>query len=101
HRRALAGGREQHVGLSRRAARLTTLGHRIRRASLVGGGIGAWLLLRTPPERFAALVPWLVLAATGLFMSQPVIVRTIRRRRADRHRIGRRNLASAETTSLR
>src|SRR5215216_4168063 len=27
--------------------------------SLLGGGIGAWLLLRTPPSRFAAIVPWL------------------------------------------
>jgi uncharacterized protein len=49
--------------------------------SLVGGGIGAWLLLRTPPSRFAALVPWLVLGATALFMLQPLVVRAIQRRR--------------------
>jgi uncharacterized protein len=36
----------------------------------VGGATGAWLLLRTPPERFSALVPWLVLGATFLFMVQ-------------------------------
>jgi uncharacterized membrane protein YfcA len=47
--------------------------------SLLGGGVGAWLLLRTPPSRFAALVPWLVLSATALFMLQPLIVRAIRR----------------------
>lgn len=35
--------------------------------SLVGGALGAWLLLATPPELFARLVPWLVLAATALF----------------------------------
>src|SRR3954471_11348220 len=42
--------------------------------SLIGGGIGAWLLLRTPAARFDALVPWLVLGATALFMVQPAIM---------------------------
>ena len=46
--------------------------------SLLGGGVGAWLLLRTPPARFDALVPWLVLGATALFMVQPVALRWIR-----------------------
>lgn len=35
--------------------------------SLIGGVAGALLLLVTPSSVFAALVPWLVLAATGLF----------------------------------
>lgn len=35
--------------------------------SLVGGVGGAFLLLVTPPKLFGAMVPWLVLAATGLF----------------------------------
>jgi len=35
--------------------------------SLVGGALGAWLLLATPPQVFARLVPWLVLIATLLF----------------------------------
>jgi uncharacterized membrane protein YfcA len=35
--------------------------------SLIGGSVGALLLLATPPELFARLVPWLVLIATGLF----------------------------------
>ncbi|MFN2567937.1 MAG: sulfite exporter TauE/SafE family protein, partial [Gemmatimonadaceae bacterium] len=43
--------------------------------SLVGGLVGAWLLLRTPPERFDALVPWLVLGATLLFMAQGRLTR--------------------------
>jgi uncharacterized membrane protein YfcA len=43
--------------------------------SLVGGLVGAALLLRTPPDRFAALVPWLVLGATVLFMAQGAIMR--------------------------
>ena len=50
--------------------------------SLLGGGIGAWLFLRTPPSRFAALVPWLVLGATALFVLQPLVLRVIRLRRA-------------------
>jgi uncharacterized protein len=43
--------------------------------SLAGGLAGAWLLLRTPPERFAAIVPWLVLGATFLFMAQRPVMR--------------------------
>ncbi|HEY2179106.1 MAG TPA: TSUP family transporter [Caulobacteraceae bacterium] len=35
--------------------------------SLIGGALGAGLLLATPPTFFAHLVPWLVLFATGLF----------------------------------
>jgi uncharacterized membrane protein YfcA len=35
--------------------------------SLVGGVIGALLLLATPPSFFARLVPWLVLFATAVF----------------------------------
>lgn len=35
--------------------------------SLIGGLLGALLLLATPPTFFAALVPWLVLFATGVF----------------------------------
>ena len=35
--------------------------------SLVGGMVGAALLLLTPPSFFAHLVPWLVLFATALF----------------------------------
>jgi hypothetical protein len=35
--------------------------------SLIGGALGAVLLLRTPTEIFTALVPWLVLFATLVF----------------------------------
>jgi uncharacterized membrane protein YfcA len=35
--------------------------------SLIGGVIGAALLLATPPSFFAKLVPWLVLFATAVF----------------------------------
>jgi uncharacterized membrane protein YfcA len=51
--------------------------------SLFGGGVGAWLLLRTPAARFDAIIPWLVLGATTLFIFQPAIVRRIQKQRAD------------------
>lgn len=35
--------------------------------SLLGGSVGAWLLLATPATIFAHLVPWLVLFATSMF----------------------------------
>jgi uncharacterized membrane protein YfcA len=38
--------------------------------SLLGGLTGAWLLTRTTDAQFKALVPWLVLGATLLFLSQ-------------------------------
>ncbi len=43
--------------------------------SLVGGALGAILLLRGGSAVFAAIVPWLVLGATGLFTAQEAIVR--------------------------
>jgi len=38
--------------------------------SLLGGLVGALLLIKTPPARFDAIVPWLVLGATVLFVVQ-------------------------------
>jgi uncharacterized membrane protein YfcA len=58
--------------------------------SLTGGLLGAWLLLRTPPERFADLVPWLVLGATLLFVVQGPISR-FAQRGAGREARGARN----------
>jgi len=43
--------------------------------SLVGGIIGAVLLVQLPPESFRRLVPWLILTATLLFLLQPWIAR--------------------------
>jgi uncharacterized membrane protein YfcA len=42
---------------------LTTLGV----ASLLGGLVGGWLLIRTPDQRFLRLLPWLMLAASITF----------------------------------
>ena len=35
--------------------------------SLLGGGVGAWLLLHTPEAFFREAIPWLLLFATVLF----------------------------------
>ena len=48
--------------------------------SLLGGVTGAWLLLHTGAERFARIVPFLVLAATILFMVQGTLMRWLRGR---------------------
>jgi len=45
--------------------------------SLAGGAVGGWLLLKTPADRFAAIVPWLVLGATVLFMVQRPVMRRL------------------------
>jgi hypothetical protein len=46
--------------------------------SLLGGGVGAWLLLVTSPDAFARLVPFLVFGATLLFLAQQPLVAWVR-----------------------
>lgn len=46
--------------------------------SIVGGGVGAWLLIATPSPVFARLVPFLILFATVLFMIQGPVNRWLR-----------------------
>lgn len=48
--------------------------------SLVGGLVGALLLLRTPADRFDAIVPWLVIGATLLFLIQRPMMALLRKR---------------------
>ncbi len=48
--------------------------------SLVGGLIGARLLLSTPPATFAALTPWLLLTATLVFAGGRRVAEAVRRR---------------------
>src|SRR6184192_3185396 len=43
--------------------------------SVIGGGLGAWLLIATPAPMFARLVPFLILFATMLFMMQTPVNR--------------------------
>jgi uncharacterized membrane protein YfcA len=50
--------------------------------SVIGGAIGAWLLVRFP-ERFNALIPWLILAAAILFALQPTLSRLYARRKRE------------------
>lgn len=46
-------------------------------ASVIGGALGAWLLIVTPTEIFERLVPFLILFATALFMLQETISRRL------------------------
>ena len=50
--------------------------------SLIGGLIGALLLIGTPPTTFSRIVPWLVLSATGLFIAQGPLTDRLRRKAA-------------------
>jgi uncharacterized membrane protein YfcA len=43
--------------------------------SVLGGFLGALLLLVTPSDRFDVIVPWLVFGATALFMAQRPVMR--------------------------
>jgi uncharacterized membrane protein YfcA len=43
--------------------------------SLLGGAVGSLLVTRLDPHIFAALVPWLILAAAVLFLIQPLAAR--------------------------
>ena len=49
--------------------------------SVVGAIAGAILLTRTPNTVFAAIVPWLILAACALLLLQPVVTSRVRARR--------------------
>jgi len=46
--------------------------------SLVGGIVGAVLLLSTPAQKFADSVPWLIWGATALFIVQGPVMRWVR-----------------------
>lgn len=43
--------------------------------SILGGLLGAWLVVELPAKSFALLVPWLILTAALLFSLQPFIAR--------------------------
>src|SRR6266852_6467146 len=45
--------------------------------SLAGGLVGSLLVTRLPQQYFSSLVPWLILTASLLFLSQPAIVRLV------------------------
>jgi uncharacterized membrane protein YfcA len=84
YRKELAGARRWAIGFAA--------------PSLIGGALGAWLLLKTPPSRFAELVPWLVLGATTLFTIQPIVMGIVQRRR-DARGLTRAIITEAERTA--
>lgn len=51
---------------------------RLGLTSIIGGALGAWLLIWTPSPVFASLVPFLILFATVLFMCQGPINKRLR-----------------------
>ena len=65
YRRELKGGRYWVVALAL--------------PSLVGGGLGALLLLHTPGATFDRVVPWLVIGATTIFVVQKPLLAWVRR----------------------
>src|SRR6266540_2449385 len=56
----------------------STILWRLGITSVIGGAVGAWLLIWTPSPVFAQLVPFLILFATILFMVQGSITRKLR-----------------------
>jgi uncharacterized protein len=67
--------------------------------SFLGGVLGAVLLLRTDNSTFAAIVPYLILLATLLFIVQEPLTRW-QRRRAERKRAERHKAAAGDENSM-
>jgi len=67
---AFSGGAFRHHLKVRRAVLFTLVG-----VSLVGGTAGAILLLHTPAQTFLRVLPWLMLAATLLFIFGRKLIR--------------------------
>src|SRR5437762_11835786 len=65
-------------GYRRELENSSTILLRLGTTSVIGGAIGAWLLIWTPSPTFARLVPFLILFATLLFMVQGTINRRLR-----------------------
>src|SRR6187455_1437699 len=65
-------------GYRRQLEKSSTILFRLGTTSVIGGAIGAWLLIWTPSPTFARLVPFLILFATLLFMAQGAINRRLR-----------------------
>jgi len=67
---ALWGFRREYATYSKWSAKLVP-------PSLIGGTIGAILVIALPEKVFAALVPWLILVAASLFALQPLIAKRL------------------------
>jgi hypothetical protein len=66
------GHREDLVGIREFALRLMP-------PSLLGGALGAWLMLVTPQKVFDQLVPWLILVATILLAANDPVNRLLKK----------------------
>lgn len=66
------------LGFRRELADSSALLVRLGLTSIVGGAVGAWLLIHTPSLTFARMVPFLILFATILFMAQGTINRWLK-----------------------
>jgi uncharacterized protein len=65
-------------GYRRELENSSTILLRLGLISVIGGALGAWLLIWTPSPIFARLVPFLILFATILFMAGGTINRRLR-----------------------
>ena len=65
-------------GYRRELENSSTILFRLGLTSVIGGAVGAWLLIWTPSPVFADLVPFLILFATVLFMVQGEINKRLR-----------------------
>src|SRR5919106_3814282 len=65
-------------GYRRELEHSSTILFRLGLTSVVGGALGAWLLIWTPSPVFARLVPFLILLATILFMCHGQINKRLR-----------------------
>lgn len=66
---ASTGAYRKHLNFSRRVMIPLAI------TSVIGGVAGAFLLLRTPAQTFQRVLPWLLLAATSLFVIGPRLSR--------------------------
>jgi uncharacterized protein len=65
-------------GFRRELSNSSAILARLGITSVIGGAVGAWLLIATPSPTFARMVPFLILFATLLFMAQGTINRWFR-----------------------
>jgi len=71
------------IGFRREFSTASTRSLWLAAPSLIGGIVGAYLLINTPTNWFAAAVPYLILGATILFAAQEVITRAALRTSID------------------
>lgn len=74
-----AGALRSEIDIGRRAL------FKMLAISAAGSALGALLLLRTTNAQFTQLIPWLLLAATTLFVGGPSLTRRLRGRRETVH----------------